>query len=673
MFIMFFLFHTSLATNTNSSAGSFAFPSSYGQRQRDLFPLPPIDQINATRAGASVSIRRRLARRRRVIDYANDVIGVLNDVYAPHASREVSGTIEKNVGSYLATLPSRTNASQRRAQTAILEQAGVGLPSDDLHVCRAAMTELLATDLAYYGPVPYGEESQTTVRPYVKDLVNLPKAAAKIPQLFSVGDASSIDMLNDNGHQMFVSAEEAASLSGRASHVRCYMDERLASNVNMYFDFVVDLWKSNLLGLTRTPRELVTPFFVAKKDGTLRMVWDCRVANSMFAKPPPLNQPSGASWTRLRKPDHDAVPDAQLWTAKQDIRSYFHFLGLKGHPVCECFCLPPIPSSLLDRLPGWEQYGTVLMDQDVVWPMLEFAPMGWSWAMWFAQRTMMHQVCLATGLKSSRILCDHAPVPDLSKGEPVLLPYCDNSHVAGIDRQRVDQCNNRIRDHLVEVGFEVHEFEDAQLKCTSLGYVVDGSRWMVSGEPQRISKVRAAFFQLSRRPRVQGRAVEKLLGHAIHVLLPRRDLLSLPRSIYDFIHQHYDLPGRLWRSAARECYHIALLLPLAFAKLDRGLCCETFMYDACLTGVAVAASPNPKDVDIRSIVDTPERHRYVCSSDLNPREAALSNYELRALQEVMPPQTDQRLCDDFGRNSTFLSCRRILSVQSLGHYGLLHG
>ena len=61
------------------------------------------------------------------------------------------------------------------------------------------------------------------------------------------------------------------------------------------------------------------------------------------------------------------------------------------------------------------------------------------------------------------------------------------------------------------------------------------------------------------------------------------------------------------------------------------------MYDACLTGVAVAASPLPKDVDMRRLVNTPERHRYVCSSDMNPREAALTQYELSALHEIMPP------------------------------------
>ena len=97
------------------------------------------------------------------------------------------------------------------------------------------------------------------------------------------------------------------------------MDERLAKDVKLYEDFVVGLWASNVLGLTDSPLEMNAPFFVTKKDGTLRMVWDCQVANSAFRKPPTLNQPSGASWARLRRPGPRHFPDAKLWTAKLDV------------------------------------------------------------------------------------------------------------------------------------------------------------------------------------------------------------------------------------------------------------------------------------------------------------------------------------------------------------------
>ena len=192
--------------------------------------------------------------------------------------------------------------------------------------------------------------------------------------------------------------------------------------------------------------------------------------------------------------------------------------------------------------------------------------------------------------------------------------------------------NGAIQLHLECAGFEVHEVECASLKTISLGYCVDGARWTVGGERRRVEIVRAAFFQLSRRPRIKGRAIEKLLGHAIHLLLPRRDLLALPRALYDFIHMHYDRPVRLWRSAAIECSHIATLLPIAFARLDRPLCHEAFMYDACLTGVAVAASPLPGGVDMRRLINTPEGNNLIVETmrQINQYDLALSNIAQRA-------------------------------------------
>ena len=47
-----------------------------------------------------------------------------------------------------------------------------------------------------------------------------------------------------------------------------------------------------------------------------------------------------------------------------------------------------------------------------------------------------------------------------------------------------------------------------------------------------------------------------------------RDLLSVGRSIYDFITAGFEVPKRLWPSAARECIWIARLIWLSEADLD---------------------------------------------------------------------------------------------------------
>ena len=71
----------------------------------------------------------------------------------------------------------------------------------------------------------------------------------------------------------------------------------------------------------------------------------------------------------------------------------------------------------------------------------------------------MRQVCEAIGLSRDRILCDHDTVPEVSNGEPVLLPYCDNSHLFGTVKAVVDAASVAIQTHLEQAGFEVHEVD----------------------------------------------------------------------------------------------------------------------------------------------------------------------------------------------------------------------
>eukprot|EP00959_Pyramimonas_sp_CCMP1952_P283034 5916084-Pyramimonas_sp.AAC.1 len=52
--------------------------------------------------------------------------------------------------------------------------------------------------------------------------------------------------------------------------------------------------------------------------------------------------------------------------------------------------------------------------------------MGWTWAMWLAQRVHIHQICLALPWATSRLVEEGAPVPEWRSDLPVLNVYCDN-------------------------------------------------------------------------------------------------------------------------------------------------------------------------------------------------------------------------------------------------------
>lgn len=80
------------------------------------------------------------------------------------------------------------------------------------------------------------------------------------------------------------------------------------------------------------------------------------------------------------------------------------------------------------------------------------------------------------------MLSDGTPPPDLSSGRPVILAYCDNLNVAGMDAHEVSWTN-------------------AGTRASSLGYEIDGAAGTMGPQREKLSKVMAAFAWLRRRPR----------------------------------------------------------------------------------------------------------------------------------------------------------------------------
>ena len=82
---------------------------------------------------------------------------------------------------------------------------------------------------------------------------------------------------------------------------------------------------------------------------------------------------------------------------------------------------------------------------------------------------------------------------------------------------------------------------------------------------------------LLRRPAVSGCQLERLIGHATRVILLNQPLLSIFRSLYEFIRSHYAYSTRLWASAAPEAEWAFSLLSFAQADLkiepDRYVVC----------------------------------------------------------------------------------------------------
>jgi len=100
-----------------------------------------------------------------------------------------------------------------------------------------------------------------------------------------------------------------------------------------------------MIHFTSRPKDSITPFFVVKKNGRLRLVLDCPAVNQRFRDPPPLKMAAGSTWGNVNLP-----PGETLYIAQSDIKDYLYSLPLPRH-LQPFFCLPGIS---VQALGNWE-------------------------------------------------------------------------------------------------------------------------------------------------------------------------------------------------------------------------------------------------------------------------------------------------------------------------------
>lgn len=594
------------------------------ERWRELFPLPTSPE-RLTTPGVSVSSRRRSAQVRKREKEVNSIVKCLNEMYG--AAVPCGKAMQE-------TTAHRSSHHEIFKQLGRLKQPKIRCST------REAIKELL------HSPVSYnGDENMTTVRPYERSLVSLPNCGANPIPLHEVLDDEGREVLKGAAFSMLLSEDEWGEIVEKGDFVRPYMDARLQSDETLYHQFAKDLWEKGMIDFTQQPGDLVTPFFVNKKDGRLRFILDCRGVNKRFKPPPPMALAAGSSWAQVSVPTGSA-----LYCAQSDIKDYFYSLALPSS-LQSLFCLPSLPRS---KVAAWGVNSSDLPEASSsgwVWPRLRVVPMGWSWAMYFAQRAHQHLCLQATGLGMDRVLVEGRPAPDLSDSEVALIPYADNLNVTGICAQRVQEVKDLIVKKLRDTGFRVHEETEAQSTVQSLGFLVDGVTGTIQPVPERLDRVVRCFAWLGKAPRVSGRAIERLLGHAVHLCMLRRELLSIFRSLYDFIHASYKVRTKLWPSAAKEARWASHLMNLCTSDLKRPWSSSITSSDASLSGIAVS----------RRVISTAEQAlhgsyketwRYKYNMQTKPRDHALSKLDpFEDISTVKPVKNERQ--DPFGLDESF--------------------
>ena len=516
--------------------------------------------------------------------------------------------------------------AQRHSQHMIYQQLGRHRKPNQPCTVREAAKELLHTDVSYDGST-----NLSTVKPYERDLVSLPDVGATLVPLSQVLDPVGRDVVESPLEKMLLSEDEWGHIAESNSGFRPYMDTILQKDPNRYNLFVKDLWAKNMVDFTASPKDLIAPFFVKKENGKLRLVLDCRGVNRRFHAPPPMALSAGSTWSQI------SLPEGQhLSIAQSDIKDYFYSLELPTE-LKDFFCLPAIPVHCLQEWKVDSSSSLCGDDGGWIYPRLRAVPMGWNWAMWIISQRAHQRISLqASGLSIDRVLVEGKPCPDLSDGEVILVPYADNLNVAGTCPERVQTVKDKIVEELRRLGFRVHEETDACTLAQSLGFLIDGEAGVIVPIPGRWDRIVKAFEWLSHRPSVTGRQIERLLGHAMHICLLRRELLSLFRSLYDFLFASYNKRQKLWPSAAREARWCSHVLKLCSVDLRRNWSTSVTASDASLSGIAVCSRTLSEAVQTR-LGDQREPWRYKSKIPVNPRASALSDRDPFADPETVRP------------------------------------
>lgn len=151
-----------------------------------------------------------------------------------------------------------------------------------------------------------------------------------------------------------------------------------------------------------------------KKSGDLRLIVDGRCANTFFLDPFKVQLCSGDPLSRLELNEGD-----ELVSSSCDIRNAFYNMGL---PVFlrNYFRLPTIKS----RGRAW---GKNLQGRTAT-ARMRVLPMGFSWAVLFAQR-IIERAPLRAGVNDSLRIPDFRPVPLLPRPVPPASdgPVCDDA------------------------------------------------------------------------------------------------------------------------------------------------------------------------------------------------------------------------------------------------------
>ena len=241
---------------------------------------------------------------------------------------------------YRVSGPSAAKARwpQSRTQQQICTLALEATMSSSAVGSGAALTKLLR------GRSLYSQGSHTSVAGFVDSLVSLPLSVDSAPFLEDCVPMQNRKLFCEAESPMVRPAVEVEALDDALGPAGLFHDPRLGSQSKAYLKLVRRCLKTGLVSLTLHASSIIGLFFVTKKNGSLRLIADCRRTNRLFREPPTMQLLTGEGFSKIEVGEE--LQDVTLKMGTGDVANCFHLFQLRGW-LRHYFCWPPLRAAQL--------------------------------------------------------------------------------------------------------------------------------------------------------------------------------------------------------------------------------------------------------------------------------------------------------------------------------------
>ena len=255
-------------------------------RQRDIFPLPYATAHEGIVDGGSLSRsqKRKAASHSRRDEWCADGIYSMNQLIGSYSNSKTDSDRDEVAGMLLRNQGQALCIDRIREAYAAVPPPPAGLtPAQAFSCLRGSSTG--------YNPVPL----QGTRVSFNLELCSMPPPLnCAHPVVDSLAGQPKEEI--DNWRTRILKPESARDdyMNG-TDRIRPYLDPQLVRDPKVYAKFLQRLDAAGILTWKTGIRSWLGVFFVAKKNGKLRIILDTRDVNGVFAPPPYTGLPTAAA------------------------------------------------------------------------------------------------------------------------------------------------------------------------------------------------------------------------------------------------------------------------------------------------------------------------------------------------------------------------------------------